>query len=511
MITRIIPSALTMWDVVVRGPWIRWGMRRSTETSVLGVAAMIGLLIKFLWPLFVFDVPLGYDPGFYRYLFVHHAEALPPFVLPDLAPWARGHPLGLFFFSSLLLKAGLPVDWLIGWMWNLVPVILAAIYAWIIRRRYGLTVGVLTLLAALLSIAFFDGFAAMYWKTYAALFWMILTFAALEHRSWWSVPLGILTVATHHQTGLLFGLVFGTWIILSSIAMRMEKERRPVGRLYTMRQSVMMVVVGLCIVLIGAATYAPIWQDAVLVHIPALLDRSVAAAGSFPPPLFYLQTSGVLLLLGIIGFVGDVRRERWTVWQLAFLWSAVFVCLRLLFYRRFLLQLDFFLLPFVAIGIRDLWVRYQRRAVRVCLIAALVAQGMVMVLVVRTRGPIVDAQTFAAIERLPSLLPADALVLSLENQSVVVLRGWLPYHRVGGPGLFDASWSYAEWEKFLLGTDAERQAFLRALPVSTYLFVSPFFRSYYGDRAVSLLHDPCLVPSVEPLLLRVECPTLPHD
>jgi hypothetical protein len=257
--------------------------------------------------------------------------------------------------------------------------------------------------------------------------------------------------------------------------------------------------------------YAPIWQEAVVTHLPALLGRTAAAAGSFPPPLFYVRTSGILLLVGIAGLLHTLREERWTLWQLAFLWSAVFVVLRLLFYRRFLLQLDFFLLPFVAIGIRTLWLRWRRVDVRVLLVSALLAQGIVMAFVMQTRGPIVDANTFAAIRRLPASLPPDAYVLSLENQSAVVLRGWLPFHRVGGPGLFDAHWSYREWERFLLGEEEDRRLFLQALPEGTYLFVSGFFRSYYGTHVNALLAEPCLVPVEQPFLFRVACSPIAYD
>src|SRR5690242_15865719 len=79
------------------------------------VGLIILLTIKFLWPLFQYHIPLGYDAGIYRYLFVRHAQGFPPFWLGPIDPWAKGHPLGLFFFSTILMRIGVPVDWLIGW------------------------------------------------------------------------------------------------------------------------------------------------------------------------------------------------------------------------------------------------------------------------------------------------------------------------------------------------------------------------------------------------------------
>src|SRR3989344_4303219 len=134
---------------------------RWLELSAVGLILL--LLDKFLWPLFLYRIPLGFDVGIYRYLFLQHAEGFPPFIIAPMDVWALGHPLGLFFFSTLLMKLGVPVEWLLGWIWNLVPVVLAAVLAWVTGKREGRAIGVLTLLMALLSIAYFDGFAMMYW------------------------------------------------------------------------------------------------------------------------------------------------------------------------------------------------------------------------------------------------------------------------------------------------------------------------------------------------------------
>lgn len=476
---------------------------RSRIFLAIGGIAMIGLFVKFFWSFFAFEQPLGYDPGMYRYLFVRHAEGVPPFVMADLEPWARGHPLGLFFFTSLALKAGLPVDWLLGWIWNLAPIVLVVAFAGVMGRRHGSLVGLLTLIAALLSVAFFDGFAAMYWKTYASLFWCVLTFDALERRSWWSIPLGILAVATHNQTGLLFGLVFLSWVALPFMPWARSTQKGFLRRKLTMKNVLLYAVIGFLILAVGLAWYFPIWQEAVLTHLPSLFGKDDVAAGSFPPVSFYLRMSGILLLLGAYGLFMNIRKERWTLWQLAVIWSFLFVALRLMFYRRFFLQLDFFLLPFAAIGIADIWSR--RRAVRAGLVLALIVQCAIAFQVSLTRGPVLEAQAYDAVTTLSGRVPDDAFIMGLENISVMALRGWLPHHRVGGPGMFDVPWSYEQWEQFLLGTHEERLALLRTIEGPVYLFVTPFFRDYYDEYGEEFLRDPCFVPVEAPFLYRVGC------
>lgn len=470
------------------------------------IALVAALLLKFFWPLFVFDVPLGYDPGFYRYLFIRHAEGLPPFIVADLEPWARGHPLGLFFFTSLLLKAGLPVDWLIGWMWNLFPVVLALTLALVVCARHGTAVALATLFAAFLSVAYFDGFASMYWKTFASLFWCVLTFYFLEKRSWWSMLTGILTVATHHQTGLLFGLTLGTWSVLPLFPFAQSTASGFNASFKKARSIVLPFIAGLCILVFGILWYLPVWEEAVTVHLPALIGQGTVASGSFPEPIFFVRTAGILLFLGIFGWGQSVMRERWTLWQIAAFWSAVFVVLRLLFYRRFFLQLDFFLLPFVGMAIVDIWKRFADYAIRSIIAALLIVQAVLSYNVLISRTPQLDAQTYNAIMQLPHDLPEEAFVLALENESVVILRGWLPYHRVGGPGLFDSTWSYQQWESFLLGSNQNRRELLSTLQPPVYVFVSPFFQSYYGDAMTqAITSDPCFEQTDHSSLYRITC------
>lgn len=469
------------------------------------LAFVLGLLVKFCWPLVSFDMPLGYDPGFYRYLFLVHATGFPPFALADLEPWARGHPLGLFFFSTVLIRLGVPVDWLIGWVWNVFPVVLAGALALTVRRRHGGLAAVFTLLAALLSVAYFDGFAAMYWKTYASLFWAVLAYDALDRRSWWSVPLGFLAVVTHHQTGLLFGLAFTAWIILPLLPFTRSTEK-VIDAAMGMKRLFMLAGFGLFILAAGVLAYLPVWKEAVLDHLPALLGRGEVASGSFPPATFYLRTQGLLLAAGAYGFWLSLRRERWTLWQLSVLWCLVFVVLRLLFYRRFFLQLDFFLLPFAGIALADLWRRFPLPSGRGALAVLCAIQLFIMQQSIIGRGPIVDDETYAAVVAARDVVPEEGYVLTLENESAVVLRGWLPEHHVGGPGLFESVWALPEWEVFLLGESWERETMLSRLPYRpVYIFATPYFRQYYAEYADTFLQDPCFEETAVPMLLRASC------
>lgn len=474
--------------------WLLWG----------GIVLIACLLVKFFWPLFAYDLPLGYDAGLYRYLFIKHAQGFPPFAIATMDPWALEHPLGLFIFSSLFIKAGVPADWFIGWIWNLFPVILAVALAAIHAKRSGMLVGLFALIGAVLSIAYFDGFAAMYWKTFVSLLWCVLTFSALEKRSWWAVLFGILAVATHQQTGLLFGLTLVTWIVLPLLSFAQSTH----GALsLSLNRKTLLYVFGAAVLMLlaGAAVYLPVWKEAVLPHLPALLGQTEAASGSFPPLSYYLHAQIILLAFGVYGFLQNVRSERWTPWQIAVLWSAIFVVLRLIFYRRFFLQLDFFLLPFAGIGMADLWKRFSAVPQRAGILALILIQAGMTIHAITRHVALMDADTFADVVAAADVLPADATVIGLENDSTVLLRGWLPEVHVTGPGLFEQVWTYEEWEEVLLGDNARRKELLRRLHDPAYVFVTPYFRGYYGEYAEAFLRDPCFQATDNAAVLRVVC------
>jgi hypothetical protein len=451
-------------------------------------------LAKFFWPLARFGMPMGYDTGIYRYLFLKHAEGFPPFVLGRMQPWAYEHPLGLFIITSPFVKMGLPVDWLIGWIWNLMPVVLAGVVAWAWRRRSGTDVGILTLLCVLLSQAYFDGFASMYWKTFLSLIFYVVAVDALERRSWLAVLWGIFAVVTHHQTGLIFGLALAIWAAVRIVT---GGERRA-------KEAFFAVGAGVIVLVIGAALYWPIWHQTVAQYLPKLLSSQTS--GSFPPPLYYLQYTGILLAAGAYGFCVSWKREKGSMWQISVLLCFSFIALQLLFFRRFFLQFDFFLLPFAAVGIVDLWKRFPAKGMHLLLIVLLTVQAGLSVFAASTRSPGIDAQTFASVRTLSRIVPEGAMVISLDNQSAPYLLGWLPNVFVGGPGLFSyPDWSYAQWEDFFFKGPGKRRALIQTLPRPLYVYAPPYFRSFYGAVASDILADPCFEPTADPYLLSVRC------
>lgn len=464
-------------------------LKKHGYTLAVGILVLL-LCAKFFWSYFGYDVPLGYDVGMYRYLFLRHATGFPPFVLGDMQEWAKGHPLGLFFLTSILLKIGLPVDWLIGWMWNAMGVLLTLCLAWSVTQSSVFTkdskqskeVFLVTLLIGTFSLPLYDGFVAMYWKTYVSLLFVVLTFALIDRKSPWAVATGMFALATHNQTGLLFILSVALWWVLQIRNNWMNAA---------WRRTSFLILLG---VILGILFYVPVYQETIGNHFQTLFQGSSDATpeGAFPDLLYYWKRYAIILTLGAVGFVYSLKQKHFSLWHASVLWAAVFVFGKLFFYKRFFLHLDFFLLPFAALAFRLFWYRWKHPAWRVLLILMLCIQSVYLVDMMKERRPVISAETFTAVQNLHSAVPAGSTVVGLENVTALWIRGWLPDHDVWAPGFFDQIGTKEEWDSFIFGTVDDQSSAMYHRNVPLYFFLPPEYVAVYQDAAVRLLQHPCL-------------------
>jgi len=472
------------------------------QHAVVFVAVFIVVLLiaKFFYSLFVFDVPLGFDPGMYRYLFVKYAREFPPFSLPDLRPWAQEYPFGLFIITSYLIKAGIPMDWFLGWIWNLFPVILLCTYAFIVYEKEGKSAGVLLLLIGFLSIAFYDGFAQMYWKTYLSLLFLIISFRFFEKESLMMLPFAALTILSHSQTGLILGLTFAVWWLINLPLEWRNMQFRKWTAVFAFAA------------LLGLVWYFPYWERAFWSPFKSviLLRGQSAPAGNFPSAFFFIKNGAVVFLLGAAGWLNSLVKDKKKIsvclWQIAPAVCAVFIVFRLVFYNRFFLQLDFFLMYFAATYLKAVW-RGRDYFLRAVLIVLVCVQGYLSVKQMLRWEPRFNKEELSEIAKIPEFVEKDAHIIALENNAAVWLLGWLPDYHTGGPGLFDfPAWTYPQWERFIYGSHDERLLLMRSIDVHPlYFMTSKLFFKHYGEFAQAFLSDPCFEKVEGSSLIKVVC------
>lgn len=523
-----------------------------SRRRILVAVLVVLLCAKYLWSLTVSPVPFGYDAGMYRFLLLRHAEGWPPLFTAALPPWSSAHPLGLFAFTTPLIKLGVPVDALLGWMWNLFVVVLACVLAWVVSRERGARVGVAVLAVFFVSVAQHEGFLAMYAKVMVALLWcaLALHFAERRQRRW--ILFGMLAIATHLQVGLVLGLA-----VASSFAFRLLSGDKngskfllwtgavtavlgglwylpnyaqaivPVAaKVWDSVNPVSLLIAGILIVAMAVASVAiarvrkqllseqTSFVTLLVVIAVAVLGGSVAlsgvvhgeVAGSFLSLPRYIQLSMPLLVLGVIGFVLSVRSgERGSAWQWALVWCAVLVCSRFFFYQRFLLLVDFFLLPFAALALERLWFN-RDHAVRWFAAAVIAVQCFFALQHLSETLPQLSPVHLSAIQAAAAQVPDGAHVLVLENLTAPWVLGYMPHAQIVAPGVF-VSPDYDAWEGLMYGTPEQRRAFFLNFPAPVFVYASDAFTSYYPPETVTgVLTHPCLKPTAAPGLFAVACP-----
>ena len=527
-------------------------MIQSRRFLAFAAATLVALLlVKYFWSLALFPgVPFGYDAGIYRYLFLKHAEAFPPVMMTALPPWAASHPLGLFFFSTLALRLGIPVDWLIGWIWNLFPVVLAATLARVTAKRSTPLMGLCVLLVCLLSPVQYQGFLMIYWKVFVALLWCVLSFDAFDRGQKRWIIYGMFVVATHQQIGLVFLLatlssvitlpqkiprlrMLGEWLaaMLLGLLWYIPNARYAFGDILPLlaTPTALFAFLGVLVIGIGTVTAAvrfPVSRKPIFVLVciavaagalllpltgtaPEFLDKMLLklAQGEQNPGAFftvpeYLQASLPLLLLGVAGFLLSLRKQRGTPAQWAAVWCALAVVSMFFFYRRFLLPLDFFLLPFAALALHEAWLQW-RKSVMALALAAVLAQSWLTTDQIRQIDPHVERSMLISFTVLPSVVHPGSRVIVLDTMAPWVV-GFLPENNVSGPGIFD-SLPLESWQAFFYGSTAERQRFISNYPAGTYFLATDVFRSFYPPQVQTLLMDPCFRPTLFPGLLVSVC------
>lgn len=481
---------------VRKGPSI--GISPSNAAAIVVISLITVLAVKFFSVLLLVDGPVAYDTGINRYLFLKYAETFP--FAPDLGPWFREHSPALYYAFAPLLRLGLPVDWVTGWLWNAYCVFLVGVLAYVTGKRYDVKTGVAVLVVALCSKAYFDGLTFQYWKTYAALLLAVASFELATRRKKLTVLPLVLCVFTHHQTALIAVPSVACWWLWDSIRRGAYKDRR--WRLSTAIAAGVLSLFLLWYVLENSAFVG--YQ---LRFILGLHERG-SYGGNFAPLMAFLRWTPFLLAAGLYGFCMSFREEKATPWRFAVLWCMLFVLLRLYFYRRFFLLLDFFLMPYAA---KTLWRCIRPEApgrLRAFAILFTVTQVVISLAFVHAVMAPTEGFVIRHIQDFSRHIEADATLIVPENQTAPAILGWAPSFDLIAPGLFGNDWPQKKWDTFVFGTTEERKEIVSQLPVPTYVVLAPaFHRLYTGDNTDSFLSDPCFEAVQGTILLRIIC----HD
>jgi hypothetical protein len=425
--------------------------------TLLLVGFLTTRLIPYLWS----QVPLGYDPGLYLYLFKKYSE-IPMLSFANLPAWL-----------IQAFQPGIPIIARITTIFVnpekiLLPLIVASqiflfISVYLLAKKFW------DKKTALWTVFLFTCSAVqyrLYWyyylKNITALSFLILAFYFLSLGSYWSILFSVLVLYFHQQTGaFLLAVLFALFIF-------QPKKRR------------FYLTVSVATLIVAAPYYLPTFNQTlypfirpvVISLVPPLLGGTLGT----PSGSFYNLPAAIILALPYLGFALWGLKLLRSKKEFPFIIIPIAISFPIALFglslsRRFIPFLDLFLL-FPA-GYAACW--YFNKKKRFALIYILFVITLIGIYVYKTGRPLIVDDEFKEISMLSQTEP-NAYVLVTDQEYTPWVYGWSERKPITpGFGENDICWTTDQWHEFWQNDNPDLvRSLLLKLPQPLYI--------YHGDR-----------------------------
>jgi hypothetical protein len=447
------------------------GVKKSNGVNVpyyavlLAIFFLLALILRFV-PYTHTNIPLGYDPGFYKYtieLYQHSLPTIPEGTLPD---WVKFmYPQGLFVLTdTLYIFTGLNALEMLQYFFPFLCALLVLPVFILTRQMFDERTALIASALYAVSYTQYTAFTFLYFKNIIGLIFLLLAMYLLEQKKY--VPLTLMYAAMgiyHRPEFLLFSLILIPYFAIS-------RDRH--------------LVYMTCFT---ALLIAPFWLPRLEFNLPVLAgvystaltniqaDQAVGG-GTFFGFDMYQWVALAYLPFGLMGVIYLSLQKRWNTLFFGFLINAMIVVFQLFFFKRFIISLDLLLIILAGAGLNYGFLRsdmVHRHLGTAAVILLVISSGVVMAHQSLDTRPLINDNQLEAIVWLSRNAEPDAYILATSYDAPWVL-GWSE-RRVIAPGLFQWNvYEKAEWVEFLRTTDSEvAKKFLRPYSNNTiYIYHS---------------------------------------
>jgi len=437
------------------------------------LAAFIFTFCIRLLPFTRSSVPLGYDPGFYKYTMELYASVLPQIPEAGLAAWVKEmYPQGLFVLSDAMrVVAGTDAIQLISYLFPFLGALLVFVVFVVTRSLFGQRVGVMASVLYAASYTQFATFTMCYFKNVLGLMFLLFSIYALEKKKYGLMALMFAALGIFHRPEfLLFALILIPYFILHR------------------RQGIILAVLGTALLI------APFWLLRWEINWGVLLGTIETAAtniqtgeglggGTFFDFNTYTIVSLAYLPFTLMGAIYLAIKRNWISILFYFVISSIIVVFQIFFFKRLIIPLDIVVIILAAVGI-DYTLLHKRGVWRVVGIGAgillLVAIGLPTVTLANNVRPLISEEQLEVVGWIRENAEDDAYVLASSSDAPWVL-GW-SRRRVIAPGLFE--WDVHnkdEWLSFFETKNPEAaREFLDVYDGPIYIYYSTNWGNYLG-------------------------------
>lgn len=455
---------------------------------LIGIILLV-LIIRVV-PYIENSIPLGYDPGLYKYGIEKGLQNMDKWVL------SGGMEPG-FLYLMHLLKPFFSTDFMLTGLFIFFTLILGLSIYLFTKEIIGKEAALFSVLVYAFSIVQFKTFWYLYYKNVIGLSLMLFSMYFLikyeksEKLRYLSlfIILGGLILAVHRPTFYIFGISYFFYAFIS-----------PYKEKYDYRRLRINVISGVLILLIGMSFYLGKFLPAITNILP-FVAQAFAAPGESPgtfmnfysyqlSTLFYLPIS----LIGLFYFLKKKEINMIVIWGII---NFAVVYFQFFFFNRFIIHLDAALIILSGAGFAILTQEKRRLSVFI-LLGLFISGGIAAYSESIKAKPLISKETLALIEEIPLITESEAKILVISSEYSPWVKGYSNRETIA-PGLFDENlWSKEEWEIFWNTTDEnETKEMLLVYERPIYLFAgtkrfnNPCFSVYLEDSGGKIYKYEC--------------------
>lgn len=412
---------------------------------VLFAAFLFAFVVRVI-PYIQNPVPLGYDPGFYKYTFDLYANALPQIPEAGLASWIKEmYPQGLFvLFDTVHITAGTSSLQFMYYMFPLISAFLVFPVFLVTRNLFGQRAGLIAAVLYAVSFTQFDMFAWFYFKNAFGLMFLLFAIYGLEKRKYGFMALMFAALGIFHQPEfLLFALVLIPYFLTHR------------------RKGIIYACIGTALIMLPflISRWDETWSALTGLASTATTNIETGAGmggGTFFGFTTYTAVALAYIPFALMGVFYLILKRNWNSLFFYFVINMVIVAFELFFFNRFIIPLDIVVVILAAVGIEYgilQRVKVPKIITALVIILLVVTAAIPTIDSVRDTKPLITKGQFEAVEWLQNV-EGDAYVLATSHDAPWVL-GWSG-HRVIAAGLFQ--WDYHtqdEWFAFFAANDSQ--------------------------------------------------------
>ena len=405
---------------------------------------IIILLVRII-PYIYNSVPLGYDPGIYKYAFETYWGTLPHINLKQ-ADWFQGmYPPGLFIFGDLLYLVGYPIQFILTHFLIIIELFLGLAVYLFVKKIESRNTAIIAVILFAISIVQFQTFWWGYYKNILGLFLILVTFYLLEKKSYLAILTGTFLAATHRPTFLLFGLSLIAYFIFQCIRQRKFLKQE--------------FITGLSILFLSFPFYFETFRESILSLVEPVLGAVVKGGG---PGTFmdfdkYIYYTLIYIPFALLGATSLIRKRKFSYLFFCFLFSFVIVFFKMFFYNRFIIHLDLMVVILASITFYEILQAVYKNIYGKLAVWLLVGVGVAIIFLTSARShPLISEQELERIKGFCNLPEKEAYVMATDKHYSPWLLGY-SCHRTIAPGLFEWNkWDKTKWMGFWFGSPERR-------------------------------------------------------